>query len=124
MLAWVVIYRRHFTLSVPCEGLGPAGPFAMLLSTPSFPLPHLSPLLPVVSAILFTFLHPTKTQPFYFQSFPHSASKNTTAGRIPTRIKGPKLNHNPLLPFFYPSSWPIALQADSLPSPPPLIPVR
>src|SRR5229473_1027572 len=46
MVAWVVIDRRHFTLSVLCEGHRQAPLFASLLPTPLFPLPHLSPLLP------------------------------------------------------------------------------
>src|SRR5713101_6405230 len=36
MVAWVVLDRRHYRQ---------AGRFAMLLLTPLFPLPHLSPLL-------------------------------------------------------------------------------
>src|SRR5258707_15365083 len=76
MVAWVVIYRRHFTLSVPCEGLGPAGPFALPLSTPLSPLPHLSTLLPYTCALFCAFLHSPKTQSFSFHTVPHSFPKN------------------------------------------------
>src|SRR5260370_40912559 len=75
MLAWVVIYRRRHRQ---------AGPFALLLPTPLFPLPHLSPLLPVVSALFCTFLHPPKTQSFSFHALPHSFTKNK-GGRIPSK---------------------------------------
>ena len=51
MLACVVTYRRHFTLSDLRDGHRQAAPFPLLLPTPLFPLPHLSPLLPVVSAL-------------------------------------------------------------------------
>src|SRR5216683_7622903 len=69
MLAWVVIYRRHFTLSDLREGHRQAGRFAMLLSTPSIPLSHLSPLLPYSYGHSYT----TAThQPLCNQSVTHS----------------------------------------------------
>src|SRR5713226_3010396 len=69
MVAWVVIYRRHFTLSDLREGHRQAGRFAMLLSTPSIPLSHLSPLLPYSYGHSYT----TAThQPLCNQSVTHS----------------------------------------------------
>src|ERR1700682_3772869 len=59
MLAWVVINRQHPR---------PAAPFA-LPSTPLFPLPHLSPLLPTPSALLSATATP---QPLCNQSVTHS----------------------------------------------------
>src|SRR5260370_14882388 len=60
MLAWVVIYRRDHCL---------AASFAMLLSTPSIPLSHLSPLLPYSYGHSYT----TAThQPLCNQSVTHS----------------------------------------------------
>ena len=41
----------------------------------------LSPLFSHSCALFCTFLHSPKTQLFYFQAIPHSASKNTTTGR-------------------------------------------
>src|SRR5229473_3017452 len=60
MVAWVVLDRRHYRQ---------AGPFALPLSTPLFPLLHLSPLLP------YSYGHPYTTathQPLYNQSLTHS----------------------------------------------------
>ena len=69
MVAWVVIDRRHFTLSVLCEGHRQAPLFASLLPTPLFPLPHLSPLLPYSYGHSYT----TAThQPLCNQSVTHS----------------------------------------------------
>src|SRR6266478_505954 len=60
MVAWVVIDRRHYRQ---------AGRFAMLLLTPLFPLPHLSPLLPYSYGHSYT----TAThQPLCNQSLTHS----------------------------------------------------
>ena len=59
MLAWVVINRQHPR---------PAAPFA-LPSTPLFPLPHLSPLLPTPYALLSATATP---QPLCNQSVTHS----------------------------------------------------
>src|SRR6266446_4150919 len=60
MVAWVVIDRRHHRQ---------AGPFALPLSTPLFPLPHLSPLLPYSYGHSYTM---ATHQPLCNQSFPHS----------------------------------------------------
>src|SRR5712671_723884 len=60
MVAWVVIDRQHHRQ---------AGPFALPLSTPLFPLLHLSPLLPYSYGHSYT----TAThQPLCNQSFTHS----------------------------------------------------
>ncbi len=60
MVAWVVIDRRHHRQ---------AGPFALPLSTPLFPPPHLSPLLPYSYGHSYT----TAThQPLCNQSLTHS----------------------------------------------------
>src|SRR5216683_1125083 len=60
MVAWVVLDRRHYR-----QG----GPFALPLSTPLFPLPHLSPLLPYSYGHSYT----TAThQPLCNQSLTHS----------------------------------------------------
>src|SRR5713226_1899950 len=60
MVAWVVIDRRHYRQ---------AGPFVLPLSTPLFPLPHLSPLLPYSYGHSYT----TAThQPLCNQSLTHS----------------------------------------------------
>src|SRR5713101_4240990 len=60
MVAWVVLDRRHYRQ---------AGRFAMLLLTPLFPLPHLSPLLPYSYGHSYT----TAThQPLCNQSLTHS----------------------------------------------------
>ena len=72
MLTWVVIDRRHFTLSGLREGHRPAG---LPLLTPLLPLPLLSPLLPVVSALFCAFLHIHETQLFSFHTLPHSFTK-------------------------------------------------
>src|ERR1700731_483606 len=46
------------------------------------PIPcSLSPFFSISCALFRTFLHSPKTQLFYFQAIPHSASKNTTTGR-------------------------------------------
>src|SRR5713101_8066207 len=45
------------------------------LLTPLFPLPHLSPLLPVIYALFCVFLHTLKTQLFSFHTLPHSFTK-------------------------------------------------
>src|SRR6267378_2605577 len=50
----------------------------------------LSPAISHSSTLFCTFLHSQKTQPPCFQSFPHSASKNTTTRGIPTPLRGPK----------------------------------
>src|SRR5712692_10458246 len=60
MVAWVVLDRRHYR-----QG----GPFALPLSTPLFPLPHLSPLLPYSYGHSYTTAAP---QPLYNQSLTHS----------------------------------------------------
>ncbi len=60
MVAWVVIDRRHHRQ---------AGPFALPLSTPLFPLPHLSPLLPYSYGHSYTTAAP---QPLCNQSLTHS----------------------------------------------------
>jgi len=67
MVAWVVIDRRHHRQ---------AAPFALPLSTPLLPLPHLSPLFPVVYALFCSFLHLPKNQSFSFHALPHSFTKN------------------------------------------------
>jgi len=60
MVAWVVLDRRHYRQ---------AGPFALPLSTPLFPLLHLSPLLPYSYGHSYT----TAThQPLCNQSLTHS----------------------------------------------------
>ena len=60
MVVWVVIDRRHYRQ---------ADPFALPLSTPLFPLLHLSPLLPYSYGHSYT----TAThQPLCNQSFTHS----------------------------------------------------
>ena len=60
MVAWVVLDRRHYRQ---------AGPFALPLSTPPFPLPHLTPLLPYSYGHSYT----TAThQPLCNQSLTHS----------------------------------------------------
>src|SRR6266851_1892572 len=60
MVVWVVIDRRHYRQ---------ADPFALPLSTPLFPLLHLSPLLPYSHGHSYT----TAThQPLCNQSFTHS----------------------------------------------------
>src|SRR6266851_10171679 len=81
MLASVVIDRRHFTLSDLREGHRQAAPFALLLPTP---LPHLSPLLPVIYALFCVFLHTLKTQLFSFHTLPHSFTK-TKGGRTSSK---------------------------------------
>src|SRR6266851_8355568 len=69
MVAWVVIDRRHYRQ---------AGRFAMLLLTPLFPLPHLSPLLPYSYGHSYT----TAThQPLCNQSLTHSFYRD--GGRTP-----------------------------------------
>src|SRR6266851_8086021 len=60
MVAWVVIDRQQ-----PRQ----AGPFASLLSSPVFPLPHLSPLLPTPYGHSYTTAAP---QPLCNQSLTHS----------------------------------------------------
>src|SRR6266851_181734 len=60
MVAWVVLDRRHYRQ---------AGPFALPLSTPLFPLPHLSPLLPYSYGHSYTTAAP---QPLCNQSLTHS----------------------------------------------------
>ena len=60
MVAWVVIDRRHHRQ---------AGPFALPLSTPLFPPPHLSPLLPTPYGHSYTTAAP---QPLCNQSLTHS----------------------------------------------------
>src|SRR5712692_3078040 len=60
MVAWVVIDRRHHRQ---------AGPFALPLSTPLFPLPHLSPLLPTRYGHSYT---TAARQPLCNQSVTHS----------------------------------------------------
>jgi hypothetical protein len=60
MLAWVVIDRQH---------LRQAAPFASLHSSPLFPLPHLSPLLPVAYAL---HLPTAAPQPLCNQPVTHS----------------------------------------------------
>src|SRR5467141_707054 len=47
----------------------------------------LSPAISDSCALLYAFLHAQKKQPPCFQSFPHSASKNTTGGSTPTRFE-------------------------------------
>src|SRR6266852_1639961 len=60
MVAWVVLDRRHYRQ---------AGPFVSPLSSPLFPLPHLSPLLPYSYGHSYT----TAThQPLCNQSLTHS----------------------------------------------------
>src|SRR5713226_8478978 len=69
MVAWVVIDRQH---------LRQAGPFASPLSSPLFPLPHLSPLLPYSYGHSYT----TAThQPLCNQSLTHSFYRD--GGRTP-----------------------------------------
>src|SRR5229473_6711088 len=60
MAAWVVLDRRHYRR---------AGTFALPLSTPPFPLPHLTPLLPYSYGHSYTTAAP---QPLCNQSFTHS----------------------------------------------------
>ena len=60
MVVWVVIDRRHYRQ---------ADPFALPLSTPPFPLPHLSPLLPYSYGHSYTTAAP---QPLCNQSLTHS----------------------------------------------------
>src|SRR6266478_3628908 len=103
MVAWVVLDRRHYRQ---------AGPFALPLSTPLFPLPHLSPLLSYSYGHSYTttthqplcnqslthsfahfciFLRSPKTQLPCFQSFPHSLRKTTQDGvppKCPARSRG------------------------------------
>src|SRR6266446_8316969 len=60
MVAWVVLDRRHYRR---------AGTFALPLSTPPFPLPHLTPLLPYSYGHSYTTSAP---QPLCNQSVTHS----------------------------------------------------
>ncbi len=60
MVAWVVNVRLRLRL---------AGPFLLLPSTPVFPLPHLSPLLPTPYVLLSATAAP---QPLCNQSVTHS----------------------------------------------------
>ena len=49
------------------------------------PIPcSLSPLFSIPCALFCTFLHSPKSQPFYFQAIPHSASKDTGVGGVGT----------------------------------------
>src|SRR5712692_11895587 len=64
MVAWVVIDRRHYRQ---------AGRFAMLLLTPLFPLPHLSPLLPYSYGHSYT---RATHQPLCNQSLTHSSYRD------------------------------------------------
>src|ERR1700752_4027076 len=66
MIAWVVIPRRP-----PRQAILRAS----ALFAPLLPFPHLSPLLPFVSALFCRFLHCSKTQSSSFHAFPHSFTK-------------------------------------------------
>src|SRR6266849_9893750 len=89
MAAWVVLDRRHYRR---------AGTFALPLSTPPFPLPHLTPLLP------YSYGHSSTTaapQPLCNQSVTHSfyrhggctpLSLSTTHSPLFTRIELPELH--------------------------------
>ena len=85
-------FNHLHTLSTATEGVGGTPPprrsnvsAYLLLSTPFF-LMHLrvahfsSPFFSYPCALFCAFLHLQKTQPPCFQSFPHSASKNTGVG--------------------------------------------
>src|SRR5712692_3377685 len=85
MVAWVVIDRRHHRQ---------AGPFALPLSTPLFPLPHLSPLLPTPYGHSYT---TAARQPLCNQSLTHSfyLDGGCTLLALPSRPR-------PLLTIHYP----------------------
>src|SRR5713226_9406120 len=84
MVAWVVIDRRHHRQ---------AGPFAMLLPTPPFPSPHLSPLLPYSYGHSYT----TAThQPLCNQSATHSFHRD--GGCTPQAHS--ESRHSPLVTAF------------------------
>ena len=81
MVAWVVIDRQY---------LRQAAPFAFRLSTPLFPLPPLSPLLPYSYAL---FSATAVSQPFAYQSLPHSFHRDggcTPSSSIPLSHYAPK----------------------------------
>src|SRR5713101_1700611 len=90
MVAWVVLDRRHYRQ---------AGPFALPLSTPLFPLPHLTPLLPYSYGHSYTTAAP---QPLCNQSVTHSfyrhggvyplLSLSTTHSPLFTRVGLPELH--------------------------------
>src|SRR5713226_3769113 len=62
---------------------GGCTPLPFSASTPYCPIPHpLSLLFSDPCALLCAFLHPPNIQLPCFQSFPHSASKNTTTGGV------------------------------------------
>ena len=70
-------FNHLHTLSTATEGVG-GTPSPNL---PTFPRVYeLSPFFSYHCALFCTFLHSQKTQPPSFQSFPHSASKNTGVG--------------------------------------------
>ena len=79
-------FNHLHTLSTATEGVG-GTPSPNL---PTFPRVYdLSPLFSYHCALFCTFLHSQKTQPPCFQSFPHSASKNTRGGGTPVSCARP-----------------------------------
>src|SRR5260370_24642412 len=85
MVAWVVIDRRHYRQ---------AGRFAMLLLTPLFPLPHLSPLLPYSYGHSYT----TAThQPLCNQSVTHSFDLHGRGTLLPVSTAHPPFP----IPYFF-----------------------
>ncbi len=85
MVAWVVIDRRHHRQ---------AGPLALPLSTPLFPLPHLSPLLPTPYGHSYT---TAARQPLCNQSLAHSFHRDGGVYRA-----GSPSRPRPLLTIHYP----------------------
>src|SRR5216683_313320 len=82
MVAWVVLDRRHSR-----QG----GPFALPLSSPLFPLPHLSPLLPYSYGHSYT----TAThQPLCNQSLTHSFHRDGGCTHSPSSLERVRFERN------------------------------
>src|SRR6266478_1312448 len=82
MVACVVIDRRHYRQ---------AGPFALPLSTPLFPLPLLSPLLPYSYGHSYT----TAThQPLCNQSLTHSFHRHEGCTHSPSSLERVRFERN------------------------------